>query len=199
MKLQRITVFCGSSPGGDPAYAEAARALGARLAQEGIGIVYGGGRVGMMGQLAQAALDQGGEVIGVITRHLYNMEVGHTGTDLRIVGDMHRRKADMAELGDGFIMLPGGLGSLDEFFEAATWSQLGLHAKPCGILNVNGYFDRLLEFLDHAKAELFMAPQARSLVHADIDIDALLSWMRQFEPTPPDKGAWAKALSRLEA
>ena len=199
MKLQRITVFCGSSPGGDPAYAEAARALGARLAQEGIGIVYGGGRVGMMGQLAQAALDQGGEVIGVITRHLYNMEVGHTGTDLRIVGDMHRRKADMAELGDGFIMLPGGLGSLDEFFEAATWSQLGLHAKPCGILNVNGYFDRLLGFLGHAKAELFMAPQARSLVHADIDIDALLSWMRQFEPTPPDKGAWAKALSRLEA
>ena len=199
MKLQRITVFCGSSPGGDPAYAEAARALGAKLAQEGIGIVYGGGRVGMMGQLAQAALDHGGEVIGIITRHLYNMEVGHTGTDLRIVNSMHQRKADMAELGHGFIMLPGGLGSLDEFFEAVTWSQLGLHAKPCGILNIKGYFDQLLAFLDHAKDELFMAPPARGLVHADADANALLAWMRRFEPLTPDKGAWAKALSQLEA
>jgi len=199
MSIKAVTVFCGSSPGGRPIYAETARLLGRHLAELGVTLVYGGGRVGMMGQLADAALEAGGEVTGVITRHLYNMEVGHTGTDLKIVESMHERKALMAESGDGFIMMPGGLGSLDEFFEALTWAQLGLHSKPCGILNVDGYFNGLLDFIDHIREEQFMSPGARQLILHEQRVAALLDKMHNYQPAPSDKGRWAKTLSQLEA
>src|ERR1043165_174167 len=145
--FRRVCVFCGSSPGARPEYRQAAEAMGRLLASRRIGLVYGGGNVGLMGLLADAALSAGGEVIGVIPRHLDAREVAHRGLpDLRVVASMHERKALMADLSDAFIALPGGLGTLEEMFEILTWAQLGLHRKPCGLLNVLGYFDRLLSF-----------------------------------------------------
>lgn len=139
--MKRICVFCGSSPGAKPEFVQAARQLGAILAQRKIGLVFGGGRVGMMGQLAQAALENGGEVIGVIPKELHERKVAFAGlSDLRVVGSMHERKALMAELADGFMALPGGLGTLEEIFEILTWAQLGMHHKPCGLLNVAQYY-----------------------------------------------------------
>ena len=198
MSIKQLTVYCGSSPGNNAVYAESARALGRLLAQRGITLVYGGGRVGMMGQLADAALEAGARVTGVITRHLYNMEVGHTGTDLQIVDTMHERKARMAELGDGFVMLPGGLGSLDEFFEVLTWAQLGLHSKPCGLLNVYGYFEELMRFLEHVHQEQFMSPGARQLILHHSEPELLLDTMMAYSPVPSDKGRWARSLSQIE-
>ena len=149
--MQRICVFCGSQVGRRPLYAAAATALGTLLAQRGIGLVYGGGKIGLMGVVADAALAAGGEVIGVIPERLMNRELGHGGvTDLRVVDSMHERKAMMSELSDGFIALPGGYGTFEEFFEVVTWMQLGIQSKPCGLLNVGGYYDMLLALLDHA-------------------------------------------------
>src|SRR5919199_3791597 len=163
--MRRVCVFCGSSPGADPAYAAAARRLAEVLVRRGIGLVYGGGSVGLMGVLADAALAAGGEVTGVIPRALQAREVGHAALpDLRVVETMHERKALMAELADGFVALPGGLGTLEEFFEVWTWAQLGIHAKPCGVLNVGGYFDPLLAFLDHAVAEGFVRDAYRAML-----------------------------------
>ena len=162
---QSICVFCGSSPGADPAYRRAATDLGALLASQGRRLVYGGGNVGLMGVVADAALQNGGTVVGVIPQHLLDLEVGHQGlTELRVVHSMHERKEQMSTLGDAFVLLPGGLGSLEEFFEIWTWGQLGLHRKPYGILNVAGYFDALLAFLDHAVGERFVHPEHRRLV-----------------------------------
>jgi uncharacterized protein (TIGR00730 family) len=180
----RICVYAGSNPGADPAYAEAAGDLARLLAARGIGIVYGGAHVGLMGILADTALAAGGEVIGVMPRALIDREIGHTGlTELRIVGSMHERKALMAELSDGFVALPGGAGTLEELIEVYTWSQLGLHAKPMGVLNVNGYYDGLAALLDHAVQEGFLRPEHRAAMHAEPTPEALLARFDGWRPS----------------
>jgi uncharacterized protein (TIGR00730 family) len=182
-EIRRIAIFCGSNPGARPDYVEAARSLGRLLAQRGIGIVYGGSNVGLMAALADAVMDEFGDIIGVIPRMLVEREVANTAlTDLRIVDSMHQRKAMMAELADGFIALPGGIGTLEEFFETWTWGQLGMHTKPCGLLNVAGYFDPLLEFLDQAVAERFVRDVHRSMVVVERDPAALLARFESYEP-----------------
>ena len=190
--MKRICVFCGSNAGARSEYAEAARALATVLAERKLGIVYGGGNVGLMGVLADAALARGGEVIGVIPQKLVDKEVAHHGvTELRIVETMHERKALMNDLSDAFIALPGGFGTLDEFFEVLTWSQLGFHVKPCALLNVAGYYDGLLTMLDHAVTERFLRPAHRELVIADTDPLRLLQRLSAFVPAP--KGKWSNA------
>jgi uncharacterized protein (TIGR00730 family) len=165
--MKRICVFCGSSAGSQPEYRACAQQLGTELTLRKIGLVYGGGNVGLMGAIADSVLDAGGEVIGVIPEHLMTREIGHKRlTKLHIVRSMHERKALMADLSDAFIALPGGFGTLEEFCEVLTWSQLGLHAKPCGIVNVLGYYAPLLAMLDHAVQEHFLKPQNRALVLA---------------------------------
>jgi uncharacterized protein (TIGR00730 family) len=187
--MKRICVFCGSNPGASPVYAEAARALGATLARRGLGLVYGGGNVGLMGIVADAAQAAGAEVIGVIPQALVDREVAHHGlADLRIVGSMHERKALMSELADGFIALPGGIGTLEEWFETWTWAQLGLHAKPFGLLDVAGYYGHLIRFLDHVVAERFLHPDHRSMVLVETDPGNLLDRMRSY--TPPVVVKW---------
>ena len=187
-KPRRICVFCGSSPGAQPEFGAAAEQLGHALAGAGIGLVYGGASVGLMGRLADSALAAGGEVIGVIPRALVDQEVAHHGlADLRVVGSMHERKALMADLADGFIALPGGLGTLDELFEILTWAQLGLHHKPIGLLDVAGYFAPLLAFLDGAVAARFLAPPHRAMLLVDHDPEALLTAFRAYQPPPPFK------------
>ena len=173
--MKRICVFCGASEGVRPAYAEAARQLGAELVTRGLGLVYGGCAVGMMGVLANAVLSRGGEVIGVIPQALASRELAHPGlTELRVVSSMHERKATMASLVDGFAVLPGGLGTLDETFEALTWAQLGIHAKPIGALNVEGYWDGLRAVIDHTVRERFVSPAyAGLLLFADTPTDLL--------------------------
>jgi uncharacterized protein (TIGR00730 family) len=168
-------VFCGSSAGADSAYRTAAERLGVALAASGRRLVYGGGDIGLMGALADAALAAGAEVVGVIPQHLVDREVAHRRlSDLRVVGSMHERKALMAGLSDGFVVLPGGLGTLEEFFEVWTWGQLGLHRKPYGLLNVASFFDPLLRFLDHAVTERFIRPEHRALLVVDDHEAALL-------------------------
>jgi uncharacterized protein (TIGR00730 family) len=185
--FKRLCVFCGSSPGDNPDYPCAAKHAGAELARRGIALVYGGGKVGMMGVLADAALAAGGHVIGVIPEALMTKEVGHRGLpDLRIVKTMHERKALMAELADGFIALPGGFGTFDEFFEIITWAQLGLHSKPCGLLNTNGFYNPLLRLVDHAIKERFIKPTQRELIVVESEFGALLERMaRQYVPHEP--------------
>lgn len=181
--LKRICVFCGSSMGAKPAYAEAAEALGRLLAERGLGLVYGGGNVGLMGVLANAALAAGGEVIGVIPEALLKMEVGHVDlTTLHVVGSMHERKALMAELADGFIALPGGIGTLEELFEVWTWGQLGLHPKPLGFLDVAGYYDHLHAFLDHSMAEGFLKERHRAMVAVESNPTTLLARLDSYQP-----------------
>jgi uncharacterized protein (TIGR00730 family) len=173
--MHAVCVYCGSSPGADPAYAEATRELARGLAARGIRIVYGGAAVGLMGLLADAALDAGGEVTGVIPRGLVDREIGHPRVgDLRVVATMHERKALMAELADAFVALPGGIGTLEELIEMYTWSQLGLHAKPLAVLNVAGYYDPLAAFLDHAVTEGFLSAERRAELIFAPDTGALL-------------------------
>ncbi|MEW6613255.1 MAG: TIGR00730 family Rossman fold protein [Pseudomonadota bacterium] len=180
--MKRICVFCGSSTGFDPRHAQAARALGGTLAQRRLGLVYGGGHVGLMGILADAVLAADGEAVGVIPEVLMEREVGHHGlTELHVVGSMHERKARMAELSDGFIALPGGIGTLEEFFEVWTWAQLGLHRKPVGLLNVAGYFDYLIAFLDHTVAQGFLQDRHRALVLEDRDPAAMLDRFERYQ------------------
>lgn len=181
MTLRSICVFCGASPGATPIYQEAAEALGRHLAENGIQLVYGGGAVGLMGMVANAALATGGEVIGIIPQSLKDAEVGHSGlTRLEVVDGMHARKARMAELSDAFIALPGGLGTLEELFEVWTWGQLGYHAKPLGLLEVNGFFDPLLAFLDHLVQERFVRQPHRDMLQRAASpaelVDALAAW-----------------------
>ena len=172
-------VFCGSNSGVNPTFAAAAADLARCLAKAGIGIVYGGGKVGLMGVLADAALAEGGQVTGVIPRMLVDREIAHQGlTELRIVGSMHERKALMADLSDAFIAMPGGFGTLDEFCEILTWTQLGLQQKPIGMLNVGGYFDRLLDAFDHAVAEQFVKRKHRDMIVTDNDVSSLIARMR---------------------
>ena len=173
--MKRVCVFCGANAGRREEYRSAARLLAGALARRGLGLVYGGGNVGLMGTLADEMLQAGGEVIGVIPRRLVDREVAHRGlTELRIVDTMHQRKAMMNDLSDAFIALPGGYGTLEEFFEILTWSQLGIHRKPSGLLNVLGYYDSLLAMLDHAVAEQFLLPANRKLVVAETDPELLL-------------------------
>ena len=179
--MKRICVFCGSRAGTNPVYAEAARALGRLLAREGIALVYGGGGIGLMKILSDAVLDEGGEVIGVIPHVLTTMEIANSRvTDLRIVGSMHERKALMAELSNAFIALPGGYGTLEEFCEVVTWAQLGLHRKPCGLLNVAGFYDPLLAQLDHQVAEGFLSPTMRTLVIESNEPGQLLATLKAY-------------------
>ena len=178
--LKRVCVYCGSREGSRPAYAQAARDLGAALVRRGIGLVYGGGRIGLMGVVADAVLAEGGSVTGVIPRALVSKEVAHLDLkDLRIVGSMHERKALMAELSDAFIALPGGFGTFEEMFEVLTWAQLRFHQKPCGLLNVEGFYDGLLSFLDHAVAEDFIRAQLRASVLVETDPLRLLDLLDQ--------------------
>ena len=174
-EIRRVCVFCGSRPGARPSYARAARQLGARLAAEGLGLVSGGGRVGLMGVVANAVLDGGGQAVGVIPQALAAREVGHTDlTELHVVGTMHQRKAMMADLADAFVALPGGLGTLEELSEALTWQGLGLHAKPCAVLDVDGYYGPLLAWLDAGVAEGFVSAPARAALIVESDPDALV-------------------------
>jgi uncharacterized protein (TIGR00730 family) len=193
--IKRVCVYCGSGVGGQDGYAEAARALGRGLVARGVGLVFGGGRIGMMGVLARTVLAGGGEAIGVIPKDLMDKGLGLTGvTSLRIVETMHARKALMAELADAFIALPGGYGTAEEFFEALTWAQLGLHAKPCGLLNVHGYFDHLIRFVNHAVQEQFIDPVHRGLMLVDESPEALLAKLDAWQPPAVDKAAWATKL-----
>jgi uncharacterized protein (TIGR00730 family) len=178
-----LCVYCGSNTGADPEFAAATRAMAALLAGRGIRVVYGGGAVGLMGVLADAALAEGGEVVGVIPQALMDREIGHKGlTELHVVGTMHERKALMAELADGFVALPGGVGTLEELVEVYTWSQLGLHRKPLGLLNVSGYYDGLAAFLDHAVREQFLRPEHRAVLVVESEPEALLERLEQAEP-----------------
>jgi uncharacterized protein (TIGR00730 family) len=182
-EIRRLAVFCGSNPGARPEYVEAARSFGKLLADRGIGIVYGGSNVGLMAALADAISEEGGDIIGVIPRMLVDREVANTTlADLRIVDSMHERKRMMAELADGFVALPGGIGTLEEFFEIWTWGQLGMHDKPCGLLNVAGYFDPLLQFLDRAVEEKFVREVHRGMVVVESDPVALMVKFDAYEP-----------------
>ena len=176
--MKSVCVYCGASLGADPAYAEAAADLARLLAGRGIGVVYGGARVGLMGILADTALAAGGEVVGVIPQVLVDREVAHPGlTELRTVSSMHERKALMAELSDAFVALPGGIGTLEELIEVYTWSYLGIHDKPFGLINTNGYYDGLAAFLDHAVDQAFLRPEVRArLTVAPTPGDLLAAW-----------------------
>ena len=189
--MRRLCVFCGSSVGNNSAYADAAEAMGALLAKRGIGLVYGGGHVGLMGVIAEAALKAGGEVIGVIPHALFEREIGHSGvTDLRIVDSMHTRKAMMADLADAFVAMPGGVGTFEEFFEAVTWTQLGLHRKACGLLNVAGFYAPLAAFIDQAVGEGFIKPIHRAAIVVDDNPERLLETLSTVKL--PDVPKWIK-------
>jgi uncharacterized protein (TIGR00730 family) len=186
--MRRICVFCGSNGGAGAAYADAARAVGRTIARRGLGLVYGGGKVGLMGVVADTVLAEGGEVIGVIPEALEAREVAHRGlTQLRVVRSMHERKALMADLSDAFIALPGGFGTFEEFCEVITWAQLGLHAKPCGLLNVGGFYAPLLALFDHAVSEGFVRPEHRAIVLEDDDPAALIERLRSYRPPRVEK------------
>jgi len=186
--MKRICVFCGSSAGSQPEYRACAEQLGVELTRRKIGLVYGGGNVGLMGAIADSVLEAGGEAIGVIPEHLMTREIGHKRlTKLHIVHSMHERKALMADLSDAFIALPGGFGTLEEFCEVLTWSQLGLHVKPCGIVNALGYYTPLLAMLDHAVHERFLKPQNRALVLARDTPSELLQAFEDWRPVHVEK------------
>lgn len=187
--MQSICVFCGSNAGKSEVYAGATRALARAIVGQGLKLVYGGGNIGLMGVLAETALAAGGHVIGVTPRRLLEKEVVHTGlTELKVVDSMHERKALMAELSDGFIVLPGGLGTFEETFEVLTWAQLGFHRKPCGLLNVSGYYNELMAFLDHAVTERFLKPEHRAMVLVENDPDSLIEQLKTYRP--PEVSKW---------
>ena len=187
--MKRVCVFCGSNRGARDAYADAARSLAAVLVESKLDLVYGGGRIGLMGVIADEVLRLGGQVIGVIPRSLWEREVGHTSlTDLRIVESMHERKATMAELADAFIALPGGIGTLEEIFEIWTWAQLGMHRKPLGFLDVDGYYQPLMQFIDQTVTEAFVRNEIRHVAMIDDDPRALLRRFASY--TPPNVTKW---------
>jgi len=189
--VQRVCVFCGASSGLRAAYAEAARSFGVTLARRGLGLVYGGGRVGLMGALADGALGAGGEAIGVIPQALVDRELAHSGlTALHVVASLHERKALMAELADAFVALPGGFGTLDELMEQLTWTQLGLHAKPVGLLDVEGYWQPLIALSRHATEEGFVRESDLAAIAVAEDGDALLDRLTKLAQAPPRRGKW---------
>jgi uncharacterized protein (TIGR00730 family) len=186
--MDRVCVYCGSSPGADPAFAAAVGALGRELAARGIGLVYGGGAVGLMGVVADAVLAAGGEVVGVIPRSLDEREVGHKGlTELRVVETMHERKALMADLSDAFVAAPGGIGTLEELVEVYTWSQLGIHAKPVALLDAGGYWSPFAAWLDHAVQQRFLRPEHRATLLVDADPARLLDRLAAWRPPAVEK------------
>lgn len=186
--MQSICVYCGSAPGRREAYADGARALGRALARRGLRLVYGGASVGLMGMVADAVLEAGGEVVGVIPETLMRKELAHPGlTELVVTRSMHERKTVMAERADGFVALPGGIGTFEELFEIWTWAQLGFHRKPCGVLNVAGYYDQLLAFLDHAREEGLLAPSVRDVLQVADDADTLLERFASWQPPNVDR------------
>ncbi len=192
--MKSICVYCGSNPGRLAEYRDAAQAMGMMLAEQKIRLVYGGGSIGLMGIMADACLAAGGTVIGVIPRKLMEKEVGHLGlTEMHVVENMHERKALMTALSEGFIALPGGYGTLDEVFEALTWQQLGYHPHPVGLLNIAGFYDKLLDFLDHATEQRLLRPIHRNQLIVDSNIATLLAQMRQHETTDNDK--WLERLA----
>ena len=184
--MKRLAIYCGSATPSDPVYIDSARAIGRTLAERGIGIVYGGGRLGLMGAVADGALAAGGEVIGVIPQALVDAEVAHRGlTELHVVAGMHARKAAFTDLADGFVTIPGGTGTMDELWEALSWAQLGYHADPVGLLNVAGYYDHLIAFWEKSADVGFLRPQHRDLLIVDDTLDGLLTKMAAHEPTQP--------------
>lgn len=186
--MKSICVYCGSNAGNDPKYAEAATALGTRMASEGLGLVYGGGNVGLMGIVADAVLAGGGEVTGVIPEHLMKWEVAHKHlTHLEVVGSMHERKRRMFDLADGFVALPGGFGTLDEMFEMLTWRQLGLGDRPCAFLDVDGFYNPLITMLDRMVETRFLHPDQRGDLWHGEDLDTLFHWLRSYQPAQADK------------
>jgi uncharacterized protein (TIGR00730 family) len=190
--LKRISVFCGSSPGIDKEYTIVAKELGQALVKNGLGLVFGGGAVGLMGVIARSVMEKGGEVVGVIPEAMVKKELALKElTDLRIVGSMHERKALIAELSDGFIAMPGGLGTIEEIFEALTWSQLGIHNKPCGFLNARNYFHQLIKFLDHMSNQHFVNEKHRSMIMVENDPETLLVKFKSYQHPDVDKSAWA--------
>lgn len=194
-KIDALCLYCGSSPGANPAYQQAAHNFGETLARQNIKLVFGGGSVGLMGIAADACLAAGGQVVGVIPTLLMEKEVGHKGlTEMHVVADMHQRKALMTELSDGFIALPGGYGTLDELFEALTWLQLSYHLKPVGLLNVAGFFDHLIGFLDHARDERFLREMHRNALNVDADLDHLIDKLRVAET--PDNAKWLDRVAK---
>ena len=189
--MKRLAVYCGSAMGVDPAFAETARALGHRMAERGIGLVYGGGRLGLMGVVADAVMEAGGEAHGVIPQALVDLEVAHRGlTELHFVADMHERKALMTELCDAFVAIPGGIGTLDELFEAWSWNALGYHAKPFALLNVNGFWDGLIGFLDHATISGFMSPARRAQLLVATEIADVIDQLDSATAAAEKKMVW---------
>ncbi len=196
MAIQSVCVYCGSSPGRSPGYLGAAKNLGAEVGQRGITLVYGGSGVGLMGEVARSAIASGGKVIGVITRALAAQNIALNGlTELKVVHNMHERKSVMAELADGFIALPGGYGTYEEFFEMLTWLQLGIHSKPCGLLNAGGYYDKLLEFLDHAVEEQFIYDPHRKMILDSDQPGELLEQIINYRHVSSNKSEWARHMT----
>ncbi len=188
--MQRVCVFCGSSPGVKQEYAVGARELGLVLAKKNIDLVYGGGHVGLMGIVADAAMSAGAKAIGIIPRCLADKEVAHQGlTELKIVQTMHERKAQMSELSDGFIAMPGGFGTLEELFEVITWAQLGIHKKPFGLFNVAGYYDKLIEFMDYQVEQGFVPQRHREMIIVSDEAEQLVEMLESFHPVAQEK--WA--------
>ena len=186
--MKSLCVYCGSNSGSNPAYAEAAVALGGRLARDGIRLVYGGGNIGLMGTVADAVLAAGGEVTGVIPKQLVDMEVAHLGlSELEVVGSMHERKSRMFDLADGFVALPGGFGTLEEIVEMLTWRQLGIGNKPCAILDVEGYWSPLVAMMDRMVEDRFLHPGQRADLWTGRDIDDMLAWMQAYQPAEASK------------
>ncbi len=184
--MKRIAVYCGSATPADPVYIETARRVGRTLAEKGIGVVYGGGRLGLMGAVADSALEAGGAVIGVIPEALVGSEVAHKGcTELHVVPGMHERKRMFTDLSDGFLTIPGGVGTMDELWEAISWAQLGYHAKPVGVLNAAGFYDKLIEFNEHMISVGFIREQHKGILIADDQLDRLLTRMAMYEPHQP--------------
>ena len=184
--MKRLAIYCGSASPADPVYIEAARHVGRTLAERGIGVVYGGGKLGLMGAVADSALAAGGEVIGVIPQALVNAEVAHRGlTELYVVDTMHERKARFTELADGFVNLPGGTGTMDELWEALSWAQLGYHQDPVGLLNVAGYYDKLIDFWAHMGRVGFVRPQHQDMLIVADTLEALLDRMAEYRPIVP--------------
>jgi uncharacterized protein (TIGR00730 family) len=189
--VKRLAVYCGSSMGVDPAFAETARALGQAMAARGIGLVYGGGRLGLMGVIADAVMEAGGEAHGVIPQALVDLEVAHTGlTELHFVANMHERKAKMTDLCDAFVAIPGGIGTLDELFEAWSWNALGYHAKPFALLNVGGFWDGMIAFLDHVTASGFMSPARRAQLLVADGIDEAIDKLQAAIGATEAKMVW---------
>ncbi len=196
--IKNIAIFCGSSPGNKPVYIKMAEELAKEMHRRGYGLVYGGAKVGLMGVIADEILNAGGKVTGVMPEHLVRKEVLHEGLgDLYIVKNMHERKGKISEISDAFIAMPGGYGTLDEFFEALTWLQLELHSKPCALYNINGFFDKLMEFIDRASEDMFINSIHRELIIIDDNPVRLLEKMEDFIPPKFDKAAWIKQMSDI--